>query len=80
MSGRGYRPADNKLSGARFSRYRRQDAIGTPYCITVDHDTLIDEAVTLRDRDTMLQERVAIADLDRIVGEKVDLRGLLRML
>ena len=58
-------------------RYRRQDAIGTPYCITVDHDTLTDESVTLRDRDTMLQERVRITDLERIVGEKVDMRGLL---
>jgi len=61
-------------------RYRRQDAIGTPYCITVDHDTLTDNMVTIRDRDTMLQERVAIGDLDRIVGEKVDLRGLLSKL
>ena len=58
-------------------RYRRQDAIGTPYCITVDHETLTDNAVTIRDRDTMLQERVAITDLDRIVGEKVNMRGLL---
>jgi hypothetical protein len=41
-------------------RYRRQDAIGTPYCITIDHDTLTDNCVTLRDRDTMLQERVPI--------------------
>ncbi|MBL7938534.1 MAG: glycine--tRNA ligase, partial [Flavobacteriales bacterium] len=60
--------------------YRRQDAIGTPYCITIDHDTLTDNKVTIRDRDTMQQERVAITDLDRIVGEKVDLRGLLRKL
>ena len=60
--------------------YRRQDAIGTPYCITVDHDTLTDGKVTIRDRDTMLQERVAIADLDRIVSEKVDMRGLLKQL
>ncbi len=58
-------------------RYRRQDAIGTPYCITVDHDSLTDDKVTIRDRDTMLQERVAIADLDRIVSEKVDMRRLL---
>ncbi|HQZ43468.1 MAG TPA: His/Gly/Thr/Pro-type tRNA ligase C-terminal domain-containing protein, partial [Flavobacteriales bacterium] len=58
-------------------RYRRQDAIGTPFCITVDHETLTDNAVTIRDRDTMLQERVAITDLDRIVGEKVNMRGLL---
>ena len=58
-------------------RYRRQDAIGTPYCITVDHDTLTDEAVTIRERDSMRQERVPISEVERIVGEKVDLRGLL---
>ena len=61
-------------------RYRRQDAIGTPYCITVDHDSLTDDKVTIRDRDTMQQERVAISELGRIVGEKVDMRGLLRKL
>jgi len=45
-------------------RYRRQDEIGTPYCVTVDFDTLNDQAVTVRDRDTMRQERVA---LDQVV-------------
>ena len=45
-------------------RYRRQDEIGTPYCVTVDFDTLTDQAVTVRDRDTMKQERIAIADLE----------------
>ena len=44
-------------------RYRRQDEIGTPYCITIDFDTLEDETVTLRDRDTGKQERVKISDL-----------------
>ncbi|MCB0768052.1 MAG: glycine--tRNA ligase, partial [Flavobacteriales bacterium] len=58
-------------------RYRRQDAIGTPYCITVDHDTLNDDAVTIRERDSMKQERVKINEVERIVGEKVDLKGLL---
>ncbi|MFZ1618465.1 MAG: glycine--tRNA ligase, partial [Flavobacteriales bacterium] len=58
-------------------RYRRQDAIGTPYCITVDHDTLTDDAVTIRDRDTMQQERVKIAELSKVVSAKVDMRGLL---
>ncbi len=61
-------------------RYRRQDAIGTPYCITVDHGTLSDNAVTIRERDSMKQERIAISELDRIVGEKVDLRKLLKQL
>ena len=59
-------------------RYRRQDAIGTPYCVTIDHDTLKDNTVTLRDRDTMEQKRVPIADLRSIVEEKVSLISLLR--
>ncbi len=58
-------------------RYRRHDAIGTPFCITVDHDTLEDNSVTIRERDTMTQERVAIADLPRIIEEKVSMRKLL---
>ncbi len=58
-------------------RYRRQDAIGTPYCITIDHDTLEDNAVTLRDRDTMQQERVPIEKLSAIVEEKVGMRKVL---
>ncbi|MBI1289578.1 MAG: glycine--tRNA ligase [Flavobacteriales bacterium] len=58
-------------------RYRRQDAIGTPYCITVDHDTLTDNAVTLRDRDTMQQERVPIEKLSHIVEEKVGMKKVL---
>ena len=52
-------------------RYRRQDAIGTPLCITIDHDTLEDNAVTLRDRDTMEQVRVPIAELPARVSERV---------
>ena len=52
-------------------RYRRQDAIGTPFCITVDHDSLTDDTVTIRDRDTMKQERVAIADLRQIIIKKI---------
>lgn len=57
-------------------RYRRQDAIGTPYCITVDHQTLDDNTVTIRERDTMSQERVAIDVLPRIIGEKVSMKNL----
>jgi glycyl-tRNA synthetase len=55
-------------------RYRRQDALGTPFCITIDHDTLTDNKVTIRDRDTMKQERVAISELKAIVAAKVDWR------
>lgn len=59
-------------------RYRRQDAIGTPFCITVDHQTLTDNTVTIRDRDTMQQERVAILDLSKIIGDKVNVNNILR--
>ncbi len=59
-------------------RYRRQDAIGTPFCITIDHQTLEDNAVTIRDRDTMQQERVAIDRLSGILKEKCDMQTLLR--
>ncbi len=61
-------------------RYRRQDAIGTPFCITIDHDTLEDNCVTIRYRDTMEQERVPIASLRSIMEEKVSLRSLLEKL
>ena len=47
-------------AGAIGRRYRRQDEIGTPYCITIDFETLEDNAVTIRDRDTMAQERIGI--------------------
>jgi len=53
-------------------RYRRQDAAGTPLCITVDHETLNDHSVTIRDRDTMEQKRVPISELKTIISEKVD--------
>ena len=59
-------------------RYRRQDAIGTPYCITVDHQTLEDNTVTLRDRDTMEQTRVPVADLHKLIHDRVSLTSLLR--
>ena len=52
-------------------RYRRQDEIGTPYCVTVDFDTLDDEAVTVRDRDTMAQDRVGIGQLRGYLGERI---------
>ena len=51
-------------------RYRRQDEIGTPYCLTVDFDSLEDKKVTVRDRDTMEQERVKISDLDKYFAKK----------
>jgi len=57
-------------------RYRRQDAIGTPYCITVDHQTLKDKTVTIRYRDSMLQERIRINDLNKIVADKLSFKKL----
>lgn len=61
-------------------RYRRQDAIGTPYCITVDHQTLEDNTVTIRHRDTMEQSRVAIADIAGILDKEVTMKSLLKKL
>ncbi len=58
-------------------RYRRHDAIGTPYCVTVDHDSLNDGQVTLRERDSMEQTRVPIDSLRSLLAEKVSLRSLL---
>jgi glycyl-tRNA synthetase len=59
-------------------RYRRQDAIGTPFCITVDHDTISDNTVTIRYRDSMKQERVAIDNLSSIIGKEVSIKNWLR--
>jgi glycyl-tRNA synthetase len=53
-------------------RYRRQDEIGTPYCITMDFDSLVDKKVTVRDRDTMAQERIAIDELENYFKQKFD--------
>lgn len=59
-------------------RYRRQDAIGTPFCITVDHQTLEDNTVTIRHRDTMTQDRVSIEALVKIVDDKVSFKKALQ--
>lgn len=61
-------------------RYRRQDAIGTPFCATIDHDTPNDHCVTLRNRDTMQQERVPIAELRHRLEEQVSITSLLKKL
>ena len=59
-------------SGAIGKRYRRQDEIGTPLCITIDFDTLEDETVTVRDRDTMTQVRMPIAELEGYIQKEID--------
>ncbi|MFM9989305.1 glycine--tRNA ligase, partial [Flavobacterium sp.] len=58
-------------------RYRRQDALGTPFCITVDHQTLEDETVTIRHRDTMKQDRVKISELRDIINNEVSVKNWL---
>ncbi|MGQ7869056.1 glycine--tRNA ligase [Sunxiuqinia sp. sy24] len=57
-------------------RYRRQDAVGTPFCVTVDHQSLEDQTVTIRHRDTMKQERIAITDLKGIIASQVNFKAL----
>ncbi|MGL5921090.1 MAG: glycine--tRNA ligase, partial [Bacteroidales bacterium] len=61
-------------------RYRRQDAIGTPFCVTVDHQTLEDNTVTIRHRDTMEQERVSVDQLAQIIGQKVSMKELFKQI
>jgi glycyl-tRNA synthetase len=61
-------------------RYRRQDAIGTPYSITVDHQTLEDNTVTIRDRDTMEQQRVSLSELEQILAQKASWKSVLSAL
>ncbi len=59
-------------------RYRRQDAIGTPICVTVDHDTLADNTVTVRYRDTMTQDRIPVENLHKVIADQVNINNLLR--
>ena len=59
-------------AGSIGKRYRRQDEIGTPFCITYDFDSLEDQCVTVRDRDTMQQERIAIDNLVDYINKKLE--------
>ena len=68
---RKYWMVDYDDSKAIGRRYRRQDEIGTPYCVTVDFQSLEDQAVTVRDRDTMEQERIPVAELSKYLWEKL---------
>ncbi|MBQ4558307.1 MAG: glycine--tRNA ligase [Clostridia bacterium] len=67
-----YYMCDYDEAGSIGKRYRRQDEIGTPYCVTIDFDTLEDDAVTVRDRDTMEQVRIKISDLKAYLDERID--------
>src|SRR6202012_2314694 len=67
---RGRVRAGSAEGGAFGRRYRRQDEIGTPWAVTIDHQSLEDETVTLRDRDSLVQDRIAISEL----GDELDRR------
>ena len=63
---------DYDEAGSIGKRYRREDEIGTPYCVTIDFDTLEDNKVTIRDRDTMEQVRIDISEVEKWIAEKID--------
>lgn len=63
---------DYDEAGSIGKRYRREDEIGTPYCVTIDFDTLEDNKVTIRDRDTMEQVRIAISEIENWLQEKME--------
>jgi glycyl-tRNA synthetase len=65
-------PTTYDITGSIGKRYRRQDEIGTPYCVTIDFQTLEDGTVTVRDRDTMEQIRVPVADAIKYIEEKIE--------
>jgi glycyl-tRNA synthetase len=69
---------DDKDSIGR--RYRRQDAIGTPFCITVDHQTLQDNTVTIRHRDSMKQERIFVDEVYNLIESNTNINTLLKLL
>jgi glycyl-tRNA synthetase len=68
---RGRMQAEYDEGGSIGRRYRRQDEIGTPYCVTIDHQSLEDRTVTVRDRDSLAQERVAIDDVPALLSERL---------
>ena len=58
-------------------RYRRQDALGTPYCLTVDHQSLEDGTITIRDRDSMTQERMSVEEIKLKIRTELDIKSWL---
>jgi len=67
-----YFPTQYDTSGAIGRRYRRQDEIGTPFCVTVDGQTLADHTVTIRNRDSMLQDRIPVSKIREYIEERID--------
>ena len=58
-------------SGSIGKRYRREDAMGTPYCITIDEETINNDTVTIRDRDTMEQTTIKVEDIEKYIEERI---------
>ena len=75
---RGQMQAEYDEGGSIGRRYRRQDEIGTPFCVTIDHQSLEDRTVTVRDRDTLEQERVPIDELAATLGARLASPGARR--
>ena len=69
MRDAGFRRARD--GGAIGRRYRRQDEAGTPFCVTVDSQTLTDDTVTIRDRDTLKQERIGVKEVAQVIRERL---------
>jgi glycyl-tRNA synthetase len=69
---RGRVAAEYDEGGSIGRRYRRQDEIGTPFCVTIDHQSTNDETVTVRDRDSLSQERIAIANITDEIERRVN--------
>ena len=67
-----YFMVDYDDAGSIGKRYRRQDEVGTPLCITFDFDSVEDHCVTVRDRDTMKQERIAIDELESYIASRIE--------
>jgi glycyl-tRNA synthetase len=68
---RGLMTTEYDEGGSIGKRYRRQDEIGTPWCVTIDHDSIEDRTVTIRERDSLTQERVSIDDLPALLSAKL---------
>ena len=70
---------DYDEAGSIGKRYRREDEIGTPYCVTIDFDTLEDNKVTIRDRDTMEQVRIAISEIETGYKKRWNFKNVIKI-